>query len=225
MRRALAVAIVAGLLAAPVVASAQETRAWTSEDTFSDTGVWWSLQLEERVAIGTLQTALFSSTSGINFGIGLAPVVHIDHHWFLGLTLAVDFPLTADIASTYSAVNASYSSVDFSVAARLGYTPLALSWMTLGLEAEIGLVIDSTTVKAGGDSADATAAVPGAGGYAHLSFYPHDAFEIGLRAGYRYLFTDRASLSQADADRIHVPAGPYRAGGDVVILLVQAVHF
>ena len=225
MKRALAAVLLVGVLSDPGGVSAEETRTWTSGEAFSGTDLWWSLQLEERIAIGTLQTALFSSTSGINFGVGLMPAVHFDHHWYLGLALAVDFPMTGDIASTYTAVNASFSNIDAAFAVRLGYTPLALSWMTLGLEAEVGLVIDSTTVEAGGGSADALAAVPGAGGYAHLSFYPHDAFEIGLRAGYRYLFTDRASLSQADADRIHVPAGPYRAGGDIVILLTQVLHF
>jgi len=206
-------------------AAAEESRTWTSDDTFSVTDPWWSLQLEERVAIGTLQTNMFSSTTGVNFGLGLDAIVNLDHHWFLGAGLAVDFPVGSSIAETLAAVDTAVSNIDTTIGLRLGYQPVALSWLTLGIIAELGFVVDSTTIRSGGSEASGIGILGAVGGSAQLALFPHDAFEIGIRAGYRHLLGDRATLARADADDLHVPPGPYRAADDLTIVLYEALHF
>jgi hypothetical protein len=225
-RHVVAVVSVVALLVAVRPAHAEDTRSWTSPATYSGTSVWWGLQLEERFGIGGAESALYSSTGAVTAGIGLGAVLHLDHHWLVAAVFALDFSASApDVAPAYAAVGTEVAPLDIDVVARLGYLPLALSWLTLGVVAEVGLVIDSTSVTSGGQEASGTALLGSVGGMVELGLFPHDAFEIGVRVGYRYLLGDRATLSQADADRLHVPRGPYRDLGDVAIMVYEALHF
>jgi hypothetical protein len=225
MRSILAAAVLVGCVASTSSAAAEESRTWGSTDTFSDTPVWWSVQLEERLVIGEAKTAMFTSSQAVGFGIGIAASLHLDHHWSLGLLAALDFPVGPDIATTYAAVNGAVSGLDTTLALRVQYDPLALSWMSLGLVVDVGLTLDSTTVKAGGDQADGFEALGAITAMAQLAFFPHDAFEVGLRGGYRYLIGDRVALDATEAARLHVPVGPYRGNGDGLVMLYEALHF
>ena len=226
MRRVLLAALVLmATMAYSPPASAAESRTWTSSDTFSETPVWLSVSIEERIVLGDAQTAMFASDQAVGFGIGVAASLHLDHHWSLGLLAAFDFPLGPDIAEAYAVVNADVSRLDTSFALRVQYDPLALWWMTLGVVLDVGLTLDSTTVKAGGEEADGTEVLGLVEALVQLTFFPHDAFELGLRGGYRYLLGDRVILDSAAAGRLHVPAGPYRGNGDGIVEVYEAIHF
>lgn len=213
--------------ARPAVASATPTDGeWTSDDTFSATDPWWSLQLEERFLVGDLLTDIWETRTSLLFGLGLFGTLNIDHHWNIAGGVAFDFPIAlADMADAYAAVGTTLSFLDVSVIVRLGFQPLALSWLTLGAVVEAGGLIDSTSVASGGSEESVIGALFSVGGAAKVAFFPHDAFEIGLRAGYRYLVGKRPTLEQGDAERLRVPVGPYRGIGDVAVTLYQSLHF
>ncbi|MDI7269333.1 MAG: hypothetical protein QME96_15190 [Myxococcota bacterium] len=226
MTRSSRVLVVALALMSAASARAEESRTWSSADTFSATEPWWSLELEERLAVGSLQSDIFASSTAADFGIGLTAAYHLDHHWLLGVGTAFDFPLSVGTtASSYAAVDTAVPGFGTTLRARVGYLPLALWWMTLGLAVEAGVFIDSVTVESGGEEAGALAVLGAFSGEVQFSLFPHDAFEIGLRVGYRYLVGERAALGQADADRLHVPAGPYRGAGDMMVVIYEALHF
>jgi hypothetical protein len=226
MTRTIAAVLVAGMLALPGGATAEETRTWTSADTFSETETWWSVSLEERLTIGSAETSLFDSASAMTAGFGVMVLANLNHHWSVGGHFALDFQVSPSVTDAFAAVNTTYSNIDTTIAFEVGYQPLALAWMVLGVTVDLGVLIDSTSVESGGSSWQSlTAALGLIGGYANIGFFPVDAFEIGIRGGYRYLLGTRADVPSADADRMHIPAGPYRGLGDGVVTIYETLHF
>jgi len=220
-----AVLILVALLVAPP-AAAEDARTWTSTDAYTSTEPWWDLQLEERIGIGNAQSAIFSSTGSVTVGVGVATALHVDHHWLFGAVLAFDFfAAPPTVTDAYASVDTTVTPLDTTLAVRIGYLPLALSWMTLGIVVEAGLLIDSTTVTSGGSDASGVAALGAFSGTVQLSFFPFDALELGVRAGYRYLVGERTTLATTDAASLHVPKGPFRQNGDVMVTIYEALHF